>query len=79
MTGRELIMYILENNLENERVFKDGKMIGLITISEAAVKFDVGESTIKAWVHTGFIKSVILGEVVYIFDFEEDPRLKFKN
>ena len=28
MTGRDLIIYILTNNLENEFVFKDGKFIG---------------------------------------------------
>ena len=31
MTGRELIVYILENGLENEPIFKNGKPIGFIT------------------------------------------------
>jgi hypothetical protein len=42
MTGRDLIVYILQNNLENEPVFKDGKFIGFMTEGEAAEKFDVG-------------------------------------
>ena len=35
MTGRELILYILSNGLENEPVFKDGKFIGFMTEEEA--------------------------------------------
>ena len=34
MTGRDLIVYILSNNLENEEVFKDGKFIGFIPAQE---------------------------------------------
>ena len=49
MTGRDLILYILENNLENEEVYKDGRLLGYMTIEEAAVKFNVGIETIKIW------------------------------
>ena len=45
MTGRELIVYILQNNLENEPMFADGKPIAHITIWEAAVKANVGTAT----------------------------------
>ena len=47
MTGRDLIIYILENGLEDEPVFKDGKFIGFITTGEAAVQCNVlrGERT----------------------------------
>lgn len=27
MTGKELILYILENNLEDSEIFKDGKFL----------------------------------------------------
>ena len=39
MTGRDLIIYILENNLENEPVYKDGRLLGFLTVTEAAVEF----------------------------------------
>ena len=42
MTGRELIIYILENDLENEPVFQDDKLIGFLNEREAAVKLNVG-------------------------------------
>ena len=34
MTGRELILYILQNGLENEEVFKDGIFVGFIPEEE---------------------------------------------
>lgn len=48
MTGRDLIIYILENSLEDEPVFKDGKFIGFITDAEAAVRLKTGISTLAA-------------------------------
>ena len=49
MTGKELILYILENNLEDSEIFKDGRFLDFLTVSEAAVKFNVGEATVKTW------------------------------
>lgn len=66
MTGRDLIIYILANNLENEPVFKDGKFIGFVTAGEAAAKLDVGVATICAWVHQGWLDSVFVGNGIYI-------------
>lgn len=66
MTGRELIIYILTNNLEDEPALKDGKFIGFMTASEAAVKMDVGVATIRAWVEQGLITGVVFGDRVYI-------------
>ena len=66
MTGRELIIYILENNLEEEDVFKDGRVLGFMTVSEAAVKFNVGVSTISIWVRLGVIPCIMIGGNVYI-------------
>lgn len=50
MNGKDLIIYILQNGLENEPIFKDGKPLGFITMAEAAVKFKVGVPTIYALV-----------------------------
>lgn len=60
MTGRDLIIYILENHLEDEELFKDGKLPGLMTYEEAAVKFDVGKETIIAWVKNRYLKAVTI-------------------
>lgn len=49
VTGRELILYILQNNLENEIIVEDKLFIALLNEKEAAVRFNVGVATIKAW------------------------------
>lgn len=66
MTGKELIIYILENNLENEEIFKNGKLIGFITEEEAAVFFKVGTATIKTWIKKNMLPSVTIGYTTYI-------------
>ena len=47
MTGRDLICYILENNLENRSIVQNGKFCGFLTAEEAAVKFNVGIDFLK--------------------------------
>lgn len=76
MTGRELIIYILQNNLEDKDIFENGIFIGLMTDKEAAVKFDVGVSTIWVWHSLGFIRSVLIGDSLYVFKDTADPRTK---
>ena len=66
MTGRELIVYILENGLENEPVFKDGRFIGFDTAMDVAVKSNVGLATVHAWIIQDRIKSYALREGIYI-------------
>ena len=66
MTGRDLIIYILKNGLEDKPVFKDGKFIGFATTEEAAVKKQVGQATILAWVDLGFMEGVTVKPGVYI-------------
>lgn len=66
MTGRELIIYILSNGLEDEPIFKDGRFVGLLTVEEAAIKFNVGVETVKAWYMMGRIKGVTFGSDIYI-------------
>ena len=67
MTGKDLIIYILQNGLEDEPVFKNGKFIGFLTVDEAALKFHVGPDTIKAWYQLKVLKGVKVGDVIYIF------------
>lgn len=66
MTGRDLIVYILANGLENEQVFQDGKFIGFMTVSEAAAKFNVGVATIYVWISQQKIKGMLVGDTMYI-------------
>lgn len=73
MTGRDLILYILENNLENEVVFKDGIFIGLISEEELAVKFDVGVSTIRVYNTVGLIKGITIKDKLYFLANVKNP------
>ena len=66
MTGRDLIVYILENKLENEQVFKDGRLLGFYTAAEFASKWDVGEETVRMWVNLGYVDAVIVYDELYI-------------
>lgn len=66
MTGRDLIIYILQNNLEDAPVFKDGKLLGFMTVEEAAVKYEVGVATVKLWFRLGMLPAIIIGEEIYI-------------
>jgi predicted transcriptional regulator len=66
VTGRELIIYILANNLENEPVFKDDKLIGFLTTVEAAEKMNVGTATIHAWIEQAWVDCVVINGKAYI-------------
>lgn len=70
MTGRELIIYILQNNLEDELVFEDGKFIGMMTVDEVATLYNVGNATVKAWLDIGLLKGCTVKEGVYILPTE---------
>lgn len=67
MTGRDLIIYILQNGLEDEPVFEDGRLLGFMTAIEAAIKFDVGLATIYIWASHNEIPGVRIGEDLYIY------------
>ena len=66
MTGRDLIIYILENNLEDELVCEDGRILGFMTEIEAAIKFGVGVATVEAWIREGMLKAIKIGGMYYI-------------
>lgn len=75
MTGREIIMYILENNLENEEFNNSSVFIDYITTGEAAIKFNVGYATIKAWIDEDKIHGAInVDGKIYIPRTTKDPR-----
>ena len=66
MNGRDLILYILKNNLENEQVFKDGRFLGFLSSAEFAEKWDVGEETVRLWVNLGYVDGLIIYDELYI-------------
>lgn len=66
MTGRELILYILENGLEDEEVIKDDKILGFMTVGQVAIKAGVGTATVKAWIVQQRLPYLKIGNVVYI-------------
>lgn len=76
MTGRELIVYILKNNLEDEVVLKDGFFVKTMFIdeNEAAAKFSVGVWTIEAWNSIGMLNGIRVGEHLYFPKDVQDPR-----
>lgn len=73
MTYGDLIVYIIQNNLVNEEVFQNGKLAGFMSIPEAAVKFEVGESTVRTWIWMGMIKYIRFNELVLIPQNVENP------
>ena len=81
MTGKEMILYILENNLEDSEIFKDGRFLDFLTVSEAAVKFNVGEATAKTWLEPRLLDGLQTGKVYYIPRTSEpsDKMLKYLN
>lgn len=66
MTGRELIIHILQNNLEDKEVFENGRLLDFITDGEAAAKLGVGVQTIRLWVARDKIPGVIFDTPCYI-------------
>ena len=66
MTGRDLIIYILSNNLEDRPIFEDGRLVGFITVGEAAEKMNVGVATIYVWIRQKRLLGLFIGDEVYI-------------
>lgn len=74
MTGRELIIYIMQNGLENDEVLKDGIFVGLMDEREAALKFGVGTSTIRTWWVMRTLPGFLIDGTLYFFRDVKDPR-----
>lgn len=66
MTGRDLIIYILQNGLENEQVIKDGKILGFLTVGEAAEKMNVGMATIHTLIAREALGYIVIGDRIFI-------------
>ena len=73
MTGRQLIIFILENNLENIEIVDAGKLKGVMTLDKAAVKWDTGVHTLKALFSMGKIPGIEIDGTIYIYEWAENP------
>ena len=78
MTGKELILYILQNNLEDTIVLQNGFFVGFMTEEEAAVKFGVGVAQIRAWYYCEMLKGTQIGDSLYFLKDVADPRTTIK-
>ena len=78
MTGKELILYILQNNLENTIVLEDCFFTGFMTETETAVKFNVGVETVRAWYQCKMLKGTKIGDSLYFRKDVADPRITIK-
>jgi hypothetical protein len=76
MTGKELILYILQNNLEDTIVLEDCFFVGFMTEEQAAVKFTVGIATIRAWYQCRMLEGTKYGDSLYFRKDVADPRIK---
>lgn len=73
MTGRELIVFIMQNKLE------DVALLDLMSETEAAAKFDVGTATIRVWYDYGYITGGLdIGGTLYLLRDIPDPRKEVK-
>lgn len=66
MNGKDLILYILQNDLENAPVFSDGRFLNFMTVMEAAIYYDVGPATIRTWVSCNIIPYIKIGDTILI-------------
>lgn len=67
MTGRDLIIYILQNNLEDEPIVQDGKLIGFMSTAEYALENNMGVASVMAKFKLGLIPGIVLGDRIYIY------------
>lgn len=67
MTGRELIMYILENHLEDEPVFQNGTFVGYVSDAKLAEMLCVGVATVHTWILLGRVKdAIMIGDTMFV-------------
>lgn len=73
MTGRDLIIYILEHKME-DTLFTDEEVFKLIYMdeNEAAAKYGVGTATVRAWYATGVLTGFSIGDTVLYHRHQEN-------
>lgn len=66
MTGRELIIWILENGLEDKELLKDGEVYGFTSIDKAAVELEFGPTSVQSMMLAEGMSPHIIGGKMYI-------------
>lgn len=64
MTGRDLIIYILTNKLEDKPIFHNGQLMGFMTVDDLAAQLGVGKATIYAMVSMNKVDYICIGDTV---------------
>ena len=76
MTGRDLVLYIMKNHLEDEEIFKDERLLGFMTVNEVAVRENVGVHTVYTWISQSKLDHVIIGDTIFIPADYQKPTAK---
>lgn len=72
MTCKELIIYILENNLLDEPVFDGERFVGYVTDGDAAEKLNVGPASLDVLLDIYEIECININGIRFIpYDFAE--------
>ena len=66
MTGKDLMIYILTNNLEDLSI-EDILAKTFLTEEQAAVKLKVGVETVRTMFNLNVLPGIKIGESIYIF------------
>lgn len=66
MTGRDLVIYIVSNGLEDEPIYSDSTLLGLLTIEDVSKREEVGTATVYAWIKRGMLDSVSIGDAIFV-------------
>lgn len=66
MTGKDLILYILENDLENSPVYEHNRFIGFMTVDEVALQLNIGVAAVCALVEREVLDHIYVGTTLFI-------------
>lgn len=66
MTCKELMLYILANDLEHELVFDHGRFVGFMTIDEVALKMNIGIAAVCALIEQGMLDHICVGNTLFV-------------
>lgn len=77
MKGRDLIIYILQHDLEDEEIFEDGKIAGFLTLNETALRLNVGIRTVEVLLELNTLPHITIGTMKFIPEHALDKLINF--
>ena len=66
VTCKELILYILANDLEDELVFNNGTFVGFMTVDEVALKLNIGVAAVCALIEREVLDHICIDTTVFV-------------